>query len=162
MTFNPLHAQRRLQRFPAAYGLLLGNREETSGLRPLRESKLYSKDSHKHTGSYGRTDNARYIWAHRMHQQEVGRIFFRPDLLGHTRRHRHCGHAGRTNQRVNLAASKLAQQLPEPTMNAIKPRATIFNVVIFRNASALVVAPTEVPSRITTMYIIALEAVSDS
>ena len=34
--------------------------------------------------------------------------------------------------------------------------------LIFRNASALVVAPTEVPSRITTMYISALEAVSVS
>ena len=32
----------------------------------------------------------------------------------------------------------------------------------FRNASALVVAPTEVPSRITTMYISALDAVSVS
>ena len=32
----------------------------------------------------------------------------------------------------------------------------------FRNASALVVAPTDVPRRITTMYIRALEAVSVS
>ena len=35
-------------------------------------------------------------------------------------------------------------------------------VSIFKNASALVVAPTEVPSMITTMYIRALEAVSVS
>ena len=32
----------------------------------------------------------------------------------------------------------------------------------FKNASALVVAPTDVPSKITTMYINALEAVSES
>ncbi len=49
-----------------------------------------------------------------------------------------------------------------PNANAIKPRATIFKVSQFRNASALVVAPTEVPSRITTMYISALDAVSVS
>ena len=47
-----------------------------------------------------------------------------------------------------------------PNANAIRPSNTIFNVLVFRNASALVDAPTDVPSRITTMYIIALEAVS--
>ena len=47
-------------------------------------------------------------------------------------------------------------------MKAIRPRATIFSVSAFRNASALVVAPTEVPNRITTMYIRALDAVSVS
>ena len=31
-----------------------------------------------------------------------------------------------------------------PNANAIRPRATIFSVLIFRNASALVVAPTAV------------------
>ena len=49
-----------------------------------------------------------------------------------------------------------------PNINAISPSATIFNVVVFKNASALVDAPTEVPSRITTMYINALDAVSVS
>ena len=49
-----------------------------------------------------------------------------------------------------------------PNANAIRPRTTILIVSILRNASALVVAPTDVPSRITTMYIIALEAVSVS
>ena len=49
-----------------------------------------------------------------------------------------------------------------PNMNAISPSPTILRVSQFRNASALVVAPTEVPSRITTIYIRALEAVSVS
>ena len=49
-----------------------------------------------------------------------------------------------------------------PNMNATKPKNTIFNVVTFKNASALVDAPTDVPSKITTMYINALEAVSVS
>ena len=39
---------------------------------------------------------------------------------------------------------------------------TIKIVSQFRNASALVVAPTEVPSKITTIYISALDAVSVS
>ena len=47
-----------------------------------------------------------------------------------------------------------------PTANATKPNTTIFNVATFKNASALVVAPTLVPSRITTMYISAFDAVS--
>ena len=47
-----------------------------------------------------------------------------------------------------------------PNANAIRPNTTIFNVSKFRNASALVVAPTDVPSRITTIYINALDAVS--
>ena len=47
-----------------------------------------------------------------------------------------------------------------PNINAIRPNTTILIVSQFRNASALVVAPTEVPSRITTMYINALDAVS--
>ena len=47
-----------------------------------------------------------------------------------------------------------------PNANATRPSATIFSVSQLRNASALVVAPTEVPSRITTMYIRALDAVS--
>ena len=49
-----------------------------------------------------------------------------------------------------------------PKINAVRPRATILMVVTFKNASALVVAPTEVPSRITTIYIRALLAVSAS
>jgi len=47
-----------------------------------------------------------------------------------------------------------------PTMNAIRPRITILIVLILRNDSALVEAPTDVPSKITTMYIRALLAVS--
>ena len=49
-----------------------------------------------------------------------------------------------------------------PKQKAISPSATIFNVSRLRNASALVVAPTDVPSIITTIYISALEAVSVS
>ena len=49
-----------------------------------------------------------------------------------------------------------------PKAKAIRPRATIFSVSAVRKASALAVAPTEVPSRITTIYIIALDAVSVS
>jgi hypothetical protein len=49
-----------------------------------------------------------------------------------------------------------------PNIKATRPSPTILRVSQFRNASALVVAPTEVPSRITTMYIMALEAVSVS
>ena len=41
-------------------------------------------------------------------------------------------------------------------MNAIRPRITILIVLILRNDSALVEAPTDVPSKITTMYIRAL------
>ena len=47
-----------------------------------------------------------------------------------------------------------------PNTKATSPRITILMVVIFKNASALVVAPTEVPSKITTIYINALDAVS--
>ena len=46
------------------------------------------------------------------------------------------------------------------TAKAIRPRPTILSVSSLRNASAEVVAPTEVPRRITTMYIRALLAVS--
>ena len=49
-----------------------------------------------------------------------------------------------------------------PTINATRPNTTIFKVLAFKKASALVVAPTEVPSKITTMYISALLAVSCS
>ena len=49
-----------------------------------------------------------------------------------------------------------------PNAKAISPSATIFKVSTFKKASALVVAPTEVPSRITTIYISALDAVSIS
>ena len=49
-----------------------------------------------------------------------------------------------------------------PNINAMSPSATIFKVVAFKNASALVDAPTDVPSKITTMYINALDAVSDN
>ena len=47
-----------------------------------------------------------------------------------------------------------------PNMNAISPKATIFKVVALRKASADVVAPTDVPSSMTTIYISAFEAVS--
>ena len=46
------------------------------------------------------------------------------------------------------------------TAKAISPSPTILRVSNLRNASAEVVAPTEVPRRITTMYIRALLAVS--
>jgi hypothetical protein len=49
-----------------------------------------------------------------------------------------------------------------PNANAISPSITILIVLRFRNASALVVAPTDVPSSMTTMYISALDAVSCS
>ena len=49
-----------------------------------------------------------------------------------------------------------------PNANATRPRNTILSVLILRNASALVDAPTEVPSKITTIYIRAFEAVSVS
>ena len=49
-----------------------------------------------------------------------------------------------------------------PNANAIRPRITILIVSQFRNASALVVAPTEVPRTITTIYIRAFDAVSAS
>ena len=45
-------------------------------------------------------------------------------------------------------------------MKATRPNTTILIVSNFRNASALVDAPTDVPSKITTMYIKALDAVS--
>ena len=49
-----------------------------------------------------------------------------------------------------------------PKQKAIRPRKTILIVLIFKKASALVVAPTEVPNRMTTIYISALDAVSVS
>ncbi len=49
-----------------------------------------------------------------------------------------------------------------PTQKATSPNTTILRVEALKNASALVEAPTEVPSRITTIYISALEAVSAS
>ena len=49
-----------------------------------------------------------------------------------------------------------------PRMNAIRPSRVILRVLTLRKASALVVAPTDVPSRITTIYIIAFEVVSVS
>ena len=49
-----------------------------------------------------------------------------------------------------------------PNANATRPRTTILSVLALRKAAAEVVAPTLVPSRITTMYISALLAVSVS
>ena len=49
-----------------------------------------------------------------------------------------------------------------PNANATRPRITILIVFIFKKASALVVAPTLVPSNITTIYISAFDAVSVS
>ena len=46
-----------------------------------------------------------------MHQQEVGRIGLLTFTLGNTSRHRHSGNAGRTDQRVDLAAAQLVHQL---------------------------------------------------
>ena len=46
-----------------------------------------------------------------MHQQEVRGIGLLTFLLGHTRRHRDSGHAGRADQRVDLAAGELVHQL---------------------------------------------------
>ena len=49
-----------------------------------------------------------------------------------------------------------------PMAKATRPRTTIFNVVGTRKFAPLVLAPTDVPSRITTIYINALDAVSAS
>ena len=49
-----------------------------------------------------------------------------------------------------------------PKAKAARPSTTIFKVATLRKFSALVEAPTDVPRRITTIYIRALEAVSVS
>ena len=47
----------------------------------LSPASLNSKNCHKGSGCYGRTDNSGYVRSHGMHQQEVGRICFRSYLL---------------------------------------------------------------------------------
>ena len=76
---------------------------------------------------------------------------------------------GRTDQRIDLSTGQLAHQLAQQhaacgtegkchkTQNY-----DLDSLSRFRKASALVVAPTEVPRRITTIYISALDAVSVS
>ena len=49
-----------------------------------------------------------------------------------------------------------------PNANATRPSKTMKSVSVLRKASALVVAPTDVPSMITTMYMSAFDAVSVS
>ena len=49
-----------------------------------------------------------------------------------------------------------------PNANATRPRTTILMVLMLRNASAEVVAPTLVQRKMTTIYIIAFDAVSVS
>ena len=74
---------------------------------------LYSKNSHEGTGCYCSTDNTCYVRAHCMHQKEVGRICLRTDLLGYTGCHRNGRYTCGTDQRIDLAAGKLAHELTE-------------------------------------------------
>ena len=71
---------------------------------------------------------------------------------------------GGLETQINTYYNNLPNNTPAavPNMNATRPRITILIVVQFKNASALVEAPTDVPSKITTIYINALDAVSDN
>ena len=48
-----------------------------------------------------------------MHQQEVGGVLLLSHHLGHTGRHRHGGHAGRADQRIDLATSQNIHQIAQ-------------------------------------------------
>ena len=63
---------------------------------------------------------------------------------------------------MKLLTISLPKRTPAavPNINATNPNPTILSVSQFKNASALVVAPTDVPSKITTIYIIALTSCS--
>ena len=67
-------------------------------------TRLYTENRHESTGCYCRTDNTCHIRSHGMHEKEVRRVSLSSSLLGHTSRHRNCGHTGRTDQWVDLAS----------------------------------------------------------
>ena len=87
------------------------------------------------------------VRSHCVHKREVGWIASAPTFCDATRCHRHSRYTCRTdqwvytfalcNERINLPNNAPAAG----TVNAIKPRATIFKVVTFKNASALRCSP---------------------
>ena len=85
----------------------------------------------------------------------------RPVKLDITREETFCNTRTRHSIEYDLTAG-VDSEPNVPIANATRPKTTIFRVSAFKNASALVEAPTDVPRRITTIYIRALEAVSVS
>ena len=66
--------------------------------------KALYQESKQDTGCNGRTDDARHVRAHGMHQQIVGRVVFQADNLRDAGRVGHGGYAGITDERVDLVA----------------------------------------------------------
>ena len=64
------------------------------------------------------TDNACYVGAHSVHQQEVGRICLLTYNLGYTRSHRNGGYARGTDQRIDFAAGSDLHQLAKETTHS--------------------------------------------
>ena len=61
------------------------------------------------------TDNACYVGAHGMHQQEVGRISLLTYDLGYTGSHRNCGYARGSDQRIHFTTGRNLHQLAKET-----------------------------------------------
>ena len=57
---------------------------------------LLSKESEEDTGCHCRTDHARNVRAHRVHQQVVRGVVLPADILGHTGGHGNGGNTGST------------------------------------------------------------------
>ena len=66
---------------------------------------------HEETCGDSRTYNACDIGTHGVHKQIVSGFCAQAFQVGHPRRHRHCGNAGRADERIDLALAELAHQL---------------------------------------------------
>ena len=64
----------------------------------------------QNAGGDRRTDHARDVRTHCVHQKEISGVFFLTDFLAHARRHRDCGNACRTDQRIDLSACEFAHE----------------------------------------------------
>ena len=72
---------------------------------------LAAEDRQQEAGRDGGADDAGHVGAHGVHQQEVGGVLLLAHHLGHAGRHRHGGHAGGADQRVDLAAGQGAHDV---------------------------------------------------
>ena len=85
------------------------------GIIHKTETQLYNLSEYcqQETRCNCRANNACYIRAHCVHQQEITRIGFLSFNLRNTSCHRNSGHTSRTDQRVNLTARQLIHQLAD-------------------------------------------------
>ena len=93
---------------PIVRGAASGQRKSRPLAGTAFEMCLLQKSGLEHqqqeTGSNSRTDNTGYVGAHGVHQQEVGGVVLTALNLGNTGSHRNGGNAGRSDQRIDLAA----------------------------------------------------------